>query len=339
MDKDQINKLIRFGTYRGEALNGKLIETHISWVILTKKYVFKIKKEMQYSFLNFSSLDKRKFYCERELILNRRFSDIYLDVVPVNSKDDKLFLGTEPGLIMDYAVRMKRLQTAKQMNHLLKKNRVSKKQISVLAKKIAIFHQGMKRIYIPFIKTQAKREFNDILCVADWVKLNLDNEYTDLIDRAVRNSNTFLDQNEKFIKNRIKNGFWRDGHGDLHSKNIFLYSDPVIFDCIEFNDAFRQIDVLNELAFFCMDLEAFQRVDLSKHFMKTYLEIFPCMKGQNEEKLFIYYKCYRANVRAKVNIMRAMQSMDNNKIVKYSIEIKKYLELMDYYTNKYQMDS
>ena len=289
---------------------------------------------MQYSFLNFSSLDKRKFYCERELLLNSRFSDIYLDVVPIKSDGKKLFIGKGEGMIMDYAVRMKRLQTAKQMNHLLKKKCISKKQISILANKIAVFHKGAKLIHSPFKITRAKREFNDILSNIKWVKVNMGNRYVDLIERNVRNSDIFIDQNENFIKDRIKKGFWRDVHGDLHSKNIFLYKDPIIFDCIEFNDNFRQIDVLNEVAFFCMDLEAFQRVDLSKQFMKTYLETFPCMKTEHEEKLFTYYKCYRANVRAKVNILRVIQSNDKLQVKNYILEIEKYLKLMDCYSSK-----
>lgn len=331
MDKDQINKLIQLGTYRGELLKGKLIETHISWVILTKRCAFKIKKKMQYSFLNFSSISKRKYYCEQEILLNRRLSDIYLDVLPVKQTVNKLFIGEGKGQVIGYTVRMKRLQIAKQMNHMLERKQVNEIQINVLAKKIALFHRDTDIIYNPFNDSQAKTEFNDILTVLDWVKINLKNRYADLIEKAVRNSNTFLDQNKQFIKNRIKAGFWRDVHGDLHSKNIFLYKDPIIFDCIEFNDAFRQIDVLNEVAFFCMDLEAFQCTDLSKQFMKTYLEFFPCMKTRQEECLFTYYKSYRANVRAKVNALRAMQATDPSVINKYIKEINKYLNLMDQY--------
>jgi len=337
MDKNQINKLKRYGTFNGKLLNGKLIETHISWVILTKQLAFKIKKKMQYSFLDFSSLYKRKFYCERELLLNRRYSDIYLDVLPIKSDGNNLCIGCGKGEIIDYTVRMKRLQTAKQMNHLLQENRVNKAQINALAKKIADFHQSTDIIYRPFNKTQAKSEFNDILSIVNWVKVNLGNRYADLIEKAVRNSNLFLNQNEQFIANRVKEGYWRDVHGDLHSKNIFLYKDPVIFDCIEFNDEFRQIDVLNEVAFFCMDLEAFQRSDLSKQFMQTYLGLFPCMKSKIEEKLFSYYKCYRTNVRAKVNTLRAMQSVDKIKIDKFSIEIEKYLKLMDHYNGEFHL--
>ena len=113
MNKNQINKLVKYGTYQGELLNANLVETHISWVILTKQFAFKIKKKMQYSFLNFSSLNRRKFYCERELLLNSRFSDIYKEVLPIRRKDNNLFIGAGKGEIIDYTVKMKRLQTAK----------------------------------------------------------------------------------------------------------------------------------------------------------------------------------------------------------------------------------
>jgi aminoglycoside phosphotransferase family enzyme len=147
-------------------------------------------------------------------------------------------------------------------------------------------------------------------------------------------SNSYLDLNEQFIANRVEEGFCRDCHGDLHSKNIFLYKDPIIFDCIEFNDDFRQIDVLNELAFFCMDLEAYERWDLSKQFMESYLELFPCMMGMKGEQLFKYFKCYRASVRAKVNTLRAMQADNEYDENKYNIEVKKYLKLMANYMDE-----
>jgi aminoglycoside phosphotransferase family enzyme len=226
---------------------------------------------------------------------------------------------------------MSRLQTAKQMNHLLQKNRVNKTHIKLLAKKIADFHQRTDVIFKPFDKIQAKNIFNDILGVIDWVKVNLEDKYAVFIEKAVLSSNIFLDKNEQLIANRIKAGFWRDGHGDLHSKNIFLYRDPVIFDCIEFNNDFRHIDVLNEVAFFCMDLESYQRFDLSKQFMESYLDFSLCIYGLKEEQLFKYYKCYRASVRAKVNALRAIQTNNKNYINKFSIEVKKYLKLMDYY--------
>lgn len=325
------------GTYRGMSLDGELIETHISWVILTQSFAFKIKKPIQYSFLDFSSLEKRKYYCNRELELNQRLSDIYLDVLPIKRRNKHFFLGPGKGETIDYAVRMSRLKSANKMDTLLLKNGVNQTQIKALAEKIAHFHKESTIVKNPLNKSHVKSAFNDLLSVKDWTEQHVGKDHAQMIEKAISFSNDFLDKHEESMTDRIEQGFQRDMHGDLHSKNIFLYSEPIIFDCIEFNDEYRQIDVLNELAFFCMDLEAYQQRELSSTFMKHYVEIFPCMDSQEEKDLFLYYKCYRANVRAKVNAFRAIQSSNSETIEKYAQESKKYLALMDSYVNEIRL--
>jgi len=329
MKTEQVNKLLKSGTYNGLHIRGKLIETHISWVILTKSLAFKIKKPIKYPFLDFSTLEKRKFYCESELHLNRHLTDIYLDVIPIKYRDG-FFLGKGKGDIVDYAVQMKRLQAPKKMDEMIRSNRITTTHINKLAEKISVFHRKAEIISTPFNLAQSKQIFNDILDILPWAKEHLDNRYSSLIKEAVSYSNSFLEQLKDHIEHRIQHGFKRDGHGDLHAKNIFLYKDPIIFDCIEFNDNYRQIDVLNEVAFFCMDLEAFGRWDLSRHFMERYVELFPCMNTSKDEQLFIYYKFYRASVRAKVNALRAIQASEEDS-EEYAKEVTKYLDLMERY--------
>ncbi len=331
METNSIEQLMDHGLFRGEPIGGTLIETHISWVILTREYAFKIKKPMQYSFLDFSTLANRKFYCERELWLNQRLTDIYLDVLPIRQQGGSMVIGKGAGKTIDYAVRMKKLQAAKKMDVRLRKNQVSRMHMDSLAKKIAHFHQHTTIIRTAFDPSRSKIDFNDIETIADWAGSHLGQSHTGQIRKAIAQSNAFLDRYGNLIRRRIEEGFQRDGHGDLHAKNIFLYRDPVIFDCIEFNDAFRQIDVLNEVAFFCMDLEAHERWDLSKHFMGSYLERMPCIRSAREVKLFTYYKAYRANIRAKVNAFRAMQAISARQLNKYANEVKKYLHLMTHY--------
>jgi len=333
MTRIQIHKLMEDGTYRGMSLQGELIETHISWVILTQSFAFKIKKPIQYSFLDFSSLEKRKFYCEEELKLNQRLSDVYLDVLPIKLINGHLHLGPGEGEIIDYAVQMSRLKTAKKMDNLLLKNGVTQEHIKALAEKIAHFHERAKVVKTPFNKSHLKSAFNDLLSVRDWTEEHLGKDYATMIEKAIAFSDAFLDKHEAIMTSRIEQGFQRDMHGDLHSKNIFLYHEPIIFDCIEFNETFRQIDILNELAFFCMDLEAFKQEELSSAFMEIYAALFPCIRSQEEQALFIYYKCYRANVRAKVNAFRAIQTTEKHILEQYALETKKYLELMDGYVN------
>lgn len=332
METEQVNELMRSGKYGGLPIKGKLIETHISWVILTKKWAFKIKKPIRYPFLDFSTLEKRKYYCERELHLNRRLTDIYLNVIPIKYRNG-FSLGEGTGDIIDYAVRMKRLEAPKKMDEMIRANRINARHIERLAKKISQFHRETEVIDISFDLKQSKQIFNDILDVSDWAKEHLDNHYLTLIQEAVAYSDSFLEKFSNHIEYRVQSGFKRDVHGDLHAKNIFLYEEPIIFDCIEFNDDYRQIDVLNEVAFFCMDLEAFGRWGLSKFFMEKYVASFPCINGQEDEQLFLYYKFYRSSVRAKVNALRALQASENDSKY-YSKEVIMYLDLME----KYRVD-
>ncbi len=334
MDRNEINQLMLYGNFQGEPLGGKLIETHISWVVLTKSLAFKIKKPIRYSFLDFSTLEKRKFYCERELYLNQRLTDIYLDVQPVVLHEGYYHIGTHEGIITDYTLRMRKLQEVKRMDRLLLKNRINEIQIKKLAQKIASFHQKANIIYTPFNKSDFQQEYNDILSVLEVVKSHLGESYVNTVKRAVDFSNAYLNRYEPLIQKRIKEGLQRDVHGDLHSRNIFLYKDPVIFDCIEFNDAFRQIDVLNEIAFFCMDLEAYGKSDLSKKFVDYYLRSCPFSYTQKEEQLFTYYKCYRANIRAKVNALRTLQAVGKKDLKEDLKQLKKYLQLLGQYVDQ-----
>lgn len=334
MNKEEITKLIASGGFRGKPFKGRLVETHISWVVLGPRDVFKIKRPVQFNFLDFSTLDKRKYFCEREVMLNRRLTNIYLDVLPVRSWQGRLEIGEKKGEVIDYAVHMRKLQGAKKMDELLKNGKVRPEQIRQLSEKVAQFHRQAEVVYPPLDLSQMKRTFNDILTVRDWVEKALGKDSARLIEQAVTFSDAFLEKHASFIEERIKNGMYRDVHGDLHSGNIFLYRDPVIFDCIEFNDAFRQIDVLNEVGFFCMDLECLGHRDFSNLFINRYLELFPALVSREGEQLINYYKCYRANVRAKVSALHASQAEGLSLKAKKCAEADQYLKQMSLYTDK-----
>ncbi len=331
MTTEQINKLLTDGIFPDPSVSRSLVETHISWVILCDQFVYKIKKPVNYSFLNFSTLEKRKHFCLREIELNSRLTkNIYLDVQPVYAIQNNFTIAGNEGLIIDYAVRMHKLESKKQMDLLLLKNKVSDTDIKNLAEKIASFHKETIVIYQKdFLDIREK--FNDLEAEKDYMFQQLGDNYRDMISNAIETSVGFMEKHKDLLKARLDNGFFRDCHGDLHSRNIFLLPEPVPFDCIEFNDDFRQIDVLNEVAFLCMDLDSFGRQDLSVLFMNHYNAHFPCMNTAEERSLFIYYKSYRANIRAKVNTLRAKTATDHSEKTKALSATKKYLLLMDDY--------
>ena len=273
----------------------------------------------------------RKHFCEREIELNKRLTDnVYLDVQPISELQGLLHIGCKEGTIIDYAVRMHKLDREKQMDILLLQNKVTGADIKNLAEKIASFHKNTDIIYKKdFLDIQAK--FNDLAAEKEFLAKQLGSNCSDIITRAIETSDAFMKKNKKLLAARLSAGFFRDCHGDLHSRNIFLLPTPLPFDCIEFNDDFRQIDVLNEVAFLCMDLDAFGREDLSALFIDYYNHFFPAMKSSGDRSLFIYYKSYRANIRAKVNSLRAKDDGDKTDKTKALSAAYKYLLLMDSY--------
>ncbi len=331
MNQNQIDKLISDGVFPSSTEERKLLETHISWVILCDQYVYKIKKPMHYSFLDFSTIELRKNFCERELELNRRFTEnVYLEVLPIHETNNRYQIGGEEGKIVDYALKMRKLDTKKQMDVLVAKNEVSEANIEKLAERIAEFHKKATIIYENAV-LDIKDKFNDIAKEKEFISQNLDPDYDHLLEWAIKASDSFLDTYEKVLRERLDAGFFRDVHGDLHTRNIFLLPDPLPFDCIEFNDAYRQIDILNEVAFLCMDLDALGRTDLSDLFIEHYNRHFPAMGNEADRNLFVYYKSYRANIRAKVNSLRARSAENKHDKAKALAEVKKYIGLMNGY--------
>ena len=335
MIQEQINSLLYEGEFPEILSERELIETHISWVFICHRYVYKIKKPIKYSFLDFSTLEKRKHYCIREIELNKRLADaIYLDVVPITKSNDHYKIGGNEGTVIDYAVRMLKMDRTKQMDQLLVQNKVSQSDIKNLAKIIADFHRNAIIIYEKDVLDIGEK-FNDLEAEKEYLALQSNGSiYATIIDSAIKIADGFLKKNKDLLKNRLMAGFFRDCHGDLHSRNIFLLPSPQPFDCLEFNDDYRQIDVLNEVAFLCMDLDALGKKDLSKLFLEYYNHLFPAMKSSKEWLLFIYYKAYRANVRAKVNSLRAKSATSEKERTKALSEVDKYLKLMESYLKR-----
>lgn len=232
---------------------------------------------------------------------------------------------------------MHKVDRNRQMDILLLNDKVTKTDIRDLARKVATFHRKTAIIYQ-----------KDLMDIADkfvalgeeipWLQQQLGTGSGNIIQHAIEQSNYFMQKHKALLAARLQAGYFRDCHGDLHSRNIFLLPAPQPFDCIEFNDDYRQIDVLNEVAFLCMDLDAFERRDLSDGFLNYYNHFFRAVKTDEEYRLFIYYKSYRANVRAKVNSLRAYSAVDV--VVRNTAlgEVDKYLALMDHYLKQLSGD-
>lgn len=283
----------------------RLVETHISWVLLARRYAYKIKKAVDLGFLDFSSLEARHFYCEEEIRLNRRLAPwLYLDVISVGGSAENPVLGAQPAL--EYAVRMRRFAASKQLDRLAASNKISPQHIDSLAATIARFHNDLPAA-----------EVNSSFGTADAVRLAAEQNFEHLqllltehadLDRlkSLRQaSDSEYAACRSLFGQRLKQGYVRECHGDLHLGNIVMLDGELTpFDCIEFNPALRWIDVMSEVAFLTMDLMDRGRADIANRFLNAYLEASGDYDGLD---VLRFYGVYRAMVRAKVHALRATQ--------------------------------
>ena len=308
MTREQIQILSRSLSQVEEQHPPQLVETHISWVLLTDQWAFKLKRPVKFDFLDFSTLDKRHYYCQEEVRLNNRITQgIYLGVVPVTETAEGLRLEGE-GKIADYAVKMKRIDNSRQMDRLLDEGKVLPSHMVRLAEQLAAFHLRTDAIEEKPGMEAMKEDFTNLETVKSQVEKQLGKAAGREMDEQITFARALLDSLAPRLAERSRQGWVVDGHGDLHSRNIFLLPEPVIFDCIEFNPHFRQVDVLDELGFLCMDLDFHGARHLEEPLLQAYLRENPCISEDADWVIFSYYKWYRANVRLKVGALKAMQN-------------------------------
>lgn len=310
----------------------EMVETHISYLLLLKDEVYKLKKTVKLPFVDFSELPQRKHACSQELHLNRRLApDVYLDMVAVKETQGAIGIDTAQGEIIDYAVRMKRIDNALEMDRLLERKAVGLRQIDSLAGVIAGFHRQAFPVKKIWKAEHLQATYNQLAEWASFAGTELGTDYGHIIEQSCRVSDTFINEHIDLINRRSRLGYVRDLHGDLHSHNIFLTEPPVVFDCIEFDEDLRQIDLLNEIAFFIMDLEFFRADDLAAYFIERYvyyLHDADLSQLMNDE-LLLYFKMYRASVRAKVLMVGARHSVQQKQ--EHLEEIGRYLQLVGRY--------
>jgi aminoglycoside phosphotransferase family enzyme/predicted kinase len=289
----------------------RLIETHISYVLLTGRLAYKIKKAVNFGFLDFSTLELRRRYCEDELRLNRRLAaELYLAVVPVIETPDGPRFG-EPGDdgAIEYAVMMVEFPQSALFDRRMAQGDLLAAQIDQLADQVASFH-GQAASAPPedevgtpaTILEQTTENFRQLPATPDDAADAADAARLQRLERWSLNEYARL---EAFLARRRNAGFVRECHGDLHLGNIALVNaKPLIFDCIEFNALLRWIDVMSEVAFLSMDLAERGRPDLARRFVNRYLEATGDYAGLS---CLPFYQIYRALVRAKVAGLRATQ--------------------------------
>ena len=296
--------------YPHKVLNITIEETHISWILLTGLFAYKIKKELKFGdILDFSTLDLRKKFCQTETDINKFLcSGMYLGVVKiVKSKGGiKIVSLRSKERALEYAVKMKQIPQEFRMDKLLLSGKVTPKIIEKLTSKLIRFHRFTPTNYR--IQRFGRPEF---------MKSKVEENFTMLskltkIDTKLENKlKSFINNNYKLFFQRIKEGRIRDIHGDLYLKNVFIVGSRLyLYDRIEFNNALRYADVAEDVAHFAMDLDFHKEDSISKHFISQYKAE---SKDTNLADILYFLMCYKACVRAKVSLFRAKGMSDNER--------------------------
>ena len=280
----------------------KFIETHISALFLTGNYVYKVKKPVDFGFLDFTSLEKRKYFCEQEVKLNRRLSpDIYLGVERITEEGDRILLGGQ-GKLLEYAVKMRQIPEEFLMDKLLEKKQVTSKMIESVSEKLVQFYflaETNDRIKSFARPERLKQDTDENFGQTEkYIEVTISRE---VYGEVKKRTNDFFETKMEIFYQRIATDRIRDCHGDLRLEHIFWGEEVSIFDCIEFNERFRYTDVAADIAFLAMDLDYHNREDLSEHLIRAYIG----ESGDHElMEVLDFYKCYRAYVRGKVESFR-----------------------------------
>jgi aminoglycoside phosphotransferase family enzyme/predicted kinase len=307
-----------------DAVRVEVLETHISSVLLTGRYAYKLKKPVDLGFVDFTTLERRRFFCEQELRLNRRLApSLYLAVVPITGTVDAPVIGGE-GEAIDHAVQMVEFPQDALLSRVLARNELTAAHIDALAGEVAAFHARVD--VAPAASAYGSPERIALYARQNFAKCGGSPEppaRVRALAALARWTETELAARAATMRLRKAEGFVRECHGDLHLGNIAeIGGRAVIFDCIEFNDDLRWIDVMSEVAFTTMDLADRGRADLARRFLNAYLEQTGDYAGL---PVLRFYLVYRAMVRAKVARVRAAQVVDGATAARLRAEHRGYV--------------
>ncbi|MCI0454254.1 MAG: AAA family ATPase [Candidatus Dadabacteria bacterium] len=308
-EKDEHPRLIEFllnqSSYPHKPRYLRHVQTHASHVFIVPPYVYKIKKPVNFGFLDFSTLEKRKHFCEKEVELNSRICEAYLGVEEISIKDGDFVFGKGDETV-EYAVKMRKLPERYFLKNLLIRGKVTKEDLVNVVEKL-----------VEFYNKQPVTEFISDFGRPERVKINIDENFSlserfigKTISKAAYDAiklynNKFFEKKSPLFNKRIEKGFIRDCHGDLHLEHINLSPEDIcIYDCIEFNERFRYIDIASDIAFLGMDLDFNGHCDLANFIVH---EISKRMKDETIFEMIDFYKCYRAYVRGKVESIRSTE--------------------------------
>jgi aminoglycoside phosphotransferase family enzyme len=322
--KFQPEMLLNTNAYNESVENIEIRNTHISWVFLTGNFAYKVKKPVKFGeILDYSTLELRKSFCEKEIELNSRFSpEMYLDTFHID--DTGRINGN--GEIIEYGVRMNQIPEKYLLCNLLDEGKVDQQCIESIAKELAAFHD----------RTNKVPEYGDLKYIGEkWDEnFSTTSQFRQIKEDFREHISGYLRGNRGLFKERINEERITDNHGDFQSRNIFFPPEKkaIFFDCIEFNPLLRYGDVAEDVGFLAMDLDFWGENSLSKHFVNSYISF----SGDDLlEEHINFFKCYRAYVRGKVYGFQAIEELNEEKKENILNLSEKYYSLAYSYADEF----
>ncbi|WP_198402643.1 hypothetical protein [Marinobacter salinus] len=319
--------LSRPDSYIEHPAHVETVETHMSWVFMTERFVYKLKKPVKHSFLDFSTLDDRRRDCLEEVRLNRRLApDVYLGIIAITrDTENKLELDGD-GEITEWLVKMRRLPADRMLDHLLRGQRIPEQEIRRFSCKLADFYRNAPPVHISAYDYR-QQFLTDIHSNREEL---LDHDYrlpANLLDRITNSQLDVVCNQPELLDQRVKERRIVEAHGDLRPEHICLTEEPVFIDCLEFNRKLRILDPADELAYLAMECQLAGGEYIGPI-------VFACYSRKTgddpPQPLLYFYKAYRATLRAKLSIWHIKDhSADQHQ--KWISRAKAYLHLADSY--------
>ena len=311
----------------------ELMQTHISTIILSGDLVYKLKKPVDFGFLDYSTLDKRHKNSLEEVRINEGFAPkLYLGVIPITGTIENPQVGGE-GRVLDYAVKMRRFSQSDQLDNILKQEGLEIESMDKIAKVIARFHEASDPVDTASDYGEPQRVLSPMLENFDLLQSAAVQQALDLeLSSVIAWTHKQFKKLKPLLQHRKKEGFVRECHGDMHLHNMALHEgELILFDAIEFNTYLNHIDVISDLAFLLMDLEYRGLARHSHRLLNHYLELTGDYEGV---ALLDFYKTYRAMVRAKVAALRVAQEIGSDERRVMMDEVTGYISLALSYTEE-----
>jgi aminoglycoside phosphotransferase family enzyme len=327
-----LSKLLDPGVYPDHPTKLELKETHMSWVFLTDRYAYKLRKPIRYNSQDFTTLQARYEDAKLEIELNTRLADdLYLGIVPVTQSPEEGILVDGKGSIVEWMVKMRRLPADRMMDHLILFRKLSPSHIRAVCAHLAKFYQSSPRVDIKdseyFSKLMKEiRKNHETLSTSGYGFAPV---RVECLERVLT---SFLCNFAELFQQRIQQGYIADGHGDLRPEHICIETNNSvkIFDCLQFSRELRIADCVDELSFLALECECMGDINSANAIMTTYSEI---SQDYPPQMLISFYKAYRATMWARLALWRTRE-LSQPQWGKWLAKAHKYIDLAEFYARE-----